>query len=100
MNKEELIKKVAKNGDFYASHVRRYLDAICETIIDTLADGETVHLSGFGTFKTTEMKGKECLLNGEKCVIKPYRRTYFKLSPKAKEKFVLRDEVAKEIIIE
>lgn len=87
VNKDDLIRKVAKNGGFYNSHVKRYLEVICETILDTLSEGEDIRLSGFGTFSSVVMPEKESVLRGEKYTIPSYRKVYFKASPKAKEIF-------------
>lgn len=85
MNKEKLIRRAAKNGDFYISNTKKYFDVILETILETLAEGEDIKITGFGNFKVVEMKKQETVLNGEKIEIDPHKRVYFKLSSKAKQ---------------
>ena len=55
MLKKDLVKQVAKSLGETQNYIEGVLDTICETIIQTLQDGEEVHIHGFGKFglKTT-----------------------------------------------
>ncbi len=85
MNKEKLIRKVAKNGDFYISNTKKYFDVILETILETLAEGEDIKITGFGNFKVVDVEKSETMLHGEKIEVDAHKRVYFKLSGKAKQ---------------
>ena len=56
MNKTELIAVVAENAGLTKKDAERVLNAAIDTITDSLAKGEKVQLSGFGTF---EIKDRE-----------------------------------------
>lgn len=51
MNKAELIQSVAEFTGQSKAEVGRMLDALLETVMSTVANGEGVALLGFGTFK-------------------------------------------------
>lgn len=84
MNKKNFIKKVAKNGDYYISHVERYFETICDTILEVMDSGEPITIANFGTFTPIEIKERKKFLNGVEYTIKPYKRVVFRLSPKVK----------------
>lgn len=50
MNKSELIEAVATEADIPRATAARALDAIVDAMIAALQKGDTVTLSGFGTF--------------------------------------------------
>ncbi|HEY9135136.1 MAG TPA: HU family DNA-binding protein [Pseudomonadales bacterium] len=50
MNKSELIEAIANSSDLPKAAAGRALDAVLETISDTLQKGDSVALVGFGTF--------------------------------------------------
>ncbi|CAM4034241.1 MULTISPECIES: HU family DNA-binding protein [Vibrio] len=50
MNKTQLIEKIADNADLSKASAGRALDAVVETISETLQSGDQVALVGFGTF--------------------------------------------------
>ena len=54
MNKPEFVAAVAELLDTPKSTTKPYVDAVFDAIIDALADGETVEISGFGKFSTTD----------------------------------------------
>lgn len=53
MNKQDLVNAVAVESEVQVpkATAKRVLDGILQVITDTVADGETVNLVGFGTFK-------------------------------------------------
>ncbi len=59
MNKSELIEEIAKRADLTLANSRSALDALLETISETLAAGDRVQLVGFGTFKVTDRQARE-----------------------------------------
>ncbi len=54
MNKSELIDAVAENADMSKAAAGRAIDAMIDTITDSLKKSDPVVLVGFGTFGTKE----------------------------------------------
>ena len=54
MNKSELIEAVAESADIPKAVAARALDAMVESVTDSLKKGESVSLVGFGTFTIKE----------------------------------------------
>ena len=54
MNKSELVQKVAEAVDIPKASAAKAVDAVIESIKNTLAEGEAVTLVGFGTFTVRE----------------------------------------------
>lgn len=50
MNRTQFSEIIAKEYDFKAEDAKKILDFITNTIGDTLAKGEEVHIAGFGNF--------------------------------------------------
>lgn len=51
MQKTELIAKVAKDTNLSQTDTAKVVNAVIDSIIDTLRAGEKVTLTGFGTFE-------------------------------------------------
>ena len=51
MNKSELIEATAQAADMSKAAAERALSAFIETVVKTVAKGDTVTLVGFGSFK-------------------------------------------------
>jgi|TARA_R110000751_G_scaffold47815_12_gene106947 DNA-binding protein HU-beta len=54
VNKSELIEAIAASADIPKAAASRALDAMVDTVTDSLKKGETVALVGFGTFIVKE----------------------------------------------
>ena len=54
MNKSELIKKIAASANLTQAQATAALQAFETSIIDELANGSEVTLTGFGTFKVSD----------------------------------------------
>lgn len=54
MNKNELIKHIAETAGLSQKQATSALQAVETAIIDSLANGNTVELKGFGTFSVKE----------------------------------------------
>jgi DNA-binding protein HU-beta len=59
MKKTELVDHIADTADLSKAAAGRTLDAILETITESLVDGEDVTLIGFGTFKISERAARD-----------------------------------------
>jgi DNA-binding protein HU-beta len=54
MNKSDLIDSAARRAGLGKSEVNKALDALIDTITDSVQKGEKVSLTGFGTFELRE----------------------------------------------
>ncbi|KQU23383.1 MULTISPECIES: HU family DNA-binding protein [Priestia] len=54
MNKTELVDAVAKQAELPKQDAKKAVEALFETISDTLAQEEKIQLIGFGTFEVRE----------------------------------------------
>jgi DNA-binding protein HU-beta len=54
VNKSELIEAIAASADIPKAAAARALDAMVETVTDSLKKGDSVSLVGFGTFQVKE----------------------------------------------
>ncbi|MBY0030781.1 HU family DNA-binding protein [Priestia aryabhattai] len=58
MNKTELVDAVATKSELTKQDSKRAVDALFETISNTLAQEEKIQLVGFGTFEIRERAGR------------------------------------------
>ncbi len=58
MNKTELVNAVAKSADLSKAAAAKAVDAVLESVTDTLAKGDKVTLIGFGTFETRKRSAR------------------------------------------
>lgn len=54
MNKSELIEAIAASADIPKASASRALDAMVESVTESLKKGDSVSLVGFGTFTVKE----------------------------------------------
>ncbi|OCH14638.1 MULTISPECIES: HU family DNA-binding protein [Aliivibrio] len=54
MNKSQLVDQIAENADISKAAAGRALDALVETVTETLKSGDQVTLVGFGSFVVRE----------------------------------------------
>ncbi|MGJ7456215.1 HU family DNA-binding protein [Halomonas sp. MA07-2] len=54
MNKSELIEAIAASADIPKAAAARALDAMVDTVTESLKKGDSVSLVGFGTFQVKE----------------------------------------------
>ena len=54
MNKQELIDAISKSADVSKGQAAKMVAAFGQTVTDALKGGDTVTLTGFGTFSVTE----------------------------------------------
>ncbi len=61
MNKSELINAISEQGQLSKAETSRGLDALIKTIETTLMSGDSINLTGFGSFmikERAERKGR------------------------------------------
>ncbi|MFW8602391.1 HU family DNA-binding protein [Desulfobacterota bacterium M19] len=54
MNKTELVAAIAKSAEITKADASRALQALLDAITTSLAEGESIALTGFGTFSVTQ----------------------------------------------
>lgn len=54
MNKRELIKLIAENGNMTQVKAEQALSGVLSRVSDAMENGEKVSLSGFGSFRVVE----------------------------------------------
>lgn len=87
MNRTELAEVIAKEYKFNVADAKQILDFITDTIGDTLANGEEVHITGFGNFYTTEVPAKGFKMpNGEIFNKEAFKAVKFAATGKLKDK--------------
>ena len=59
MNKTELIAAMAEKSQLTKVDAGKALDALLETVVETVARGDDVSLIGFGAFKTATRAARE-----------------------------------------
>ena len=59
MNKTELVKVVAEQAELTQKDAARAVEALIETISETLAQGEKIQLIGFGTFEVRDRSARK-----------------------------------------
>ena len=59
MNKSEMIDAIATRTDLSKIASAKALDAVIDTIVESVAKGEAVTLVGFGSFKASERAARE-----------------------------------------
>ena len=59
MNKGELINAISTKAELSKVASSRALDAVLETIVEAVAEGDGVFLTGFGSFKSAPRAARE-----------------------------------------
>ena len=86
MNKAQLVETVAANSNATKTQTKDFLDAFVDTVMQSVANGETVELLGFGTFKAkdrAEKKGRNPA-TGESSIIPAKKAPAFVVGKKFK----------------
>ena len=61
MIKEGLCKKISKETGLPTRDVKKYVDALIDTVIETLRNDEKVRIIGFGNFETKNRPARKAL---------------------------------------
>ena len=87
MNRTDFSAKIAKFCGVSIQDAKQILDFITDTIGDALANGEEVHITGFGNFYTTEIPAKGFKMpNGEIFNKEAFKAAKFAATGKLKDK--------------
>ncbi|NLC66076.1 MAG: HU family DNA-binding protein [Clostridium sp.] len=87
MNKAELVSKISDKTSFTKKDSEIVLKATIESIVEALAEGDKVQLSGFGTFEVKDRKarvGRNPKTN-EEIQIPEYKQPTFRAGKNLKE---------------
>ena len=87
MNKTELIRKIASTTDFKKAEVTTMYETMEKVIMETLAAGEDVSLTGFLNFEVSEVEEatKRNPRTGEAVVVPAHRKVSVKARKALKE---------------
>jgi nucleoid DNA-binding protein len=86
LNRTDFSEKIAKFCGVSVADAKQILDFITDTIGDTLANGEEVHITGFGNFKTHTVNKDFRMPNGEIFKKEPFKAIKFAATGKLKDK--------------
>ena len=87
MNRTEFAEIIAKEYKFNVADAKQILDFITDTIGSTLANGEEVHITGFGNFYTTKVPAKPFRMpNGKIFNKEEFKAVKFAATGKLKDK--------------
>ena len=86
LNRTDFSSKIAKFCGISIQDAKQILDFITDTIGDTLANGEEVHITGFGNFKTHTVDKDFRMPNGEIFKKEPFKAIKFAATGKLKDK--------------
>lgn len=87
MTKNELIKTLVEKTEMTKKDTELFLNTLINTITETLAEGEKVQITGFGTFDITNRKGRigRNPATGEDIKIAPSKTPKFKAGKALKD---------------
>lgn len=87
MNKVEMVNAISIKADCTKKDAAKYLDAVVETITETLAKGEKISLVGFGSFEVVDREARTGRnpQTGETIEIPASKSPKFKAGSKLKE---------------
>lgn len=87
MNKVDMVNAISIKADCTKKDAAKYLDAVVETITETLAKGEKISLVGFGSFEVVDREARTGRnpQTGETIEIPASKAPKFKAGSKLKE---------------
>lgn len=88
ISKKELLEKMSKDYGMTGFEASKAFDAVFNTVVNELENGNEVSIKGFGSFKLNDMKSRTAVnpFNGKKIHVKAHKRVVFKVSSVLKEK--------------
>ena len=88
MNKTQLIDAISKESNLKKRDVESVIEAFTNTVIATVASGEKVQISGFGSFERKNRKERTVVIPStkEKMTIPPSKSPSFSAGSIFKEK--------------
>lgn len=88
MTKKDIIKAIANKHSVTNAQAQSIVDDVIGIIADTVASGETVTITGFGTFKRVHRGSKSCInpRTGERMELSDYYTVVYKAGKPIKAK--------------
>ncbi len=88
MNKADIVSMLAEESKITYVTVERMMNMLFNGIIESVKDGEKVHISGFGTFEKKVRAGHKCQnpRTGEEMTVNSYTTAVFRPSSAFKRK--------------
>lgn len=88
IGKKELFEKMSKDYGVTGFDASMAIDAVFDTIVKELENGNEVSIKGFGSFKLIDVKSRTAVnpFNGKKIHVKAHKRVTFKVSSVLREK--------------
>ena len=88
MNKSELIEALSQDIDIPHREAAEITNTIIETMTETLAQGDSIEIRGFGSFVIKEYGSYEGRnpKTGEKIKVKPKKLPFFKVGKDLRER--------------
>ena len=82
VNKKEFADRMAERGGIYKKDAFLAVELFWETLMDYMAEGETVNFQGLGNFKMRTVKERPARnpRTGEKCIMPEHRKVRFQPS--------------------
>ena len=87
MTKADLITKIAEKSELSKKDSEKALNAVIAAVTDALVEGDTVQLTGFGTFEVRDKKEKEAInpRTKEKIIVPARKSPAFKAGKALKD---------------
>lgn len=88
MNKQDLVRELARRADLPQTTTKEVLDAILEEIALVLEEGEAYSHTGFGSFRTEQKKERKSYnpALGKRMILPVSRRVAFRPSDRLKRR--------------
>ena len=85
MNRNELVRAISDETGFRIDHVSRVVQAMCDVIVRTVADGDDVTIANFGAWRAVDAPRRNARnpQTGERVVLPPRRVMRFQVMPTA-----------------
>lgn len=89
MTKKELVGKIAETAGTSKKQAEQVVDAMLQTIVDAMQNGDKVQLQGFGTFEAVQKKAtkRRNPRTGEEFEVAAHRVPQLKVSSALKGQF-------------
>lgn len=80
INKDEFIKKLAKNMETSQKDAKACMEAMLQTMMDCFYEGQGIQFIGFGTFRVTMVKERTCCnpRTGEEMKVPAHKQVVFR----------------------
>lgn len=94
-NKIEIVEELAERLGTTKVDAEKYLEAVKDTIVDNLADGYDVKLSGFAHFKLVEQNARKVYIPTTGNVVDVPNKRRINIRPMGKLKNLIENNVSK-----